>query len=174
MLCHKYRNPESDWQFYSLYLRSETNWNGLSHCLPVAIENFAFQISNYGGQECDNGRNIKNQITGKQMLMFYINCRVLLTPYNSKTVSLCAIFQRIYKIFAASPIMWRILTARASFLIPKPFVYSRWECRVKNARPSHYQTRDLNNTLSGVDENSDNSKVNAKLESPVNYKIQKF
>jgi hypothetical protein len=82
--------------------------------------------------------------------------------------------QRIYVIFAASPVRWKILEDTVPYITAKPLSDTRWECRLKSVKALRYQLSKIRETLFAVADESRDSMVKAEAESLANFEVGNF
>ncbi|XP_025419905.1 uncharacterized protein LOC112690174 [Sipha flava] len=129
-------------------IHSSTGEN-ISSTILSELDKIGINIKDCRGQSYDNGTNMKGDMA---------KC-------NSKAMTFFGTMNRIYSLFAASPIRWFILKKHVPNCSVKRLSETRWESRVDSVKPIRYHAALIRDALIEVAESTTKPTIKNEAES---------
>ncbi|XP_069460610.1 zinc finger MYM-type protein 1-like [Ambystoma mexicanum] len=140
----------------------DSTGKGLTELFINILNENKIMLEHCRGQGYDNGANMKGKHSGFQARILALNPRAFVVPCGCHSlnlvvsdaalssldsVTLFGLLQRIYTLFSASTIRWKVLTNNVRNLTVKPLSDTRWESRIDSVKAVRFQVTDIYDTL---------------------------
>ncbi|XP_069505594.1 zinc finger MYM-type protein 1-like [Ambystoma mexicanum] len=135
---------------------------GLTELFRNILNENKIMLEHCGGQGYDNGANMKAKHSGVQARILALNPRAFFVPCGCHSlnrvvsdaalssldsVTLFGLLQKIYILFSASTIRWKVLTNNVRKLTVKPLSDTHWESRMDSVKTVRFQVTDIYDAL---------------------------